>query len=148
MHTAYGMSKAALDAFTVNECSRLAKMGIRINNLNPGPVKTFIAERNLPEMSDEKKQDSLDKVFCAGPVKTFIAERNLPEMSDEKKQDSLDKSWDYWNRCTPLGRVAEPSEMTPTLLLLAGDEAGFVTGAKWVIDGGATCFANDMSLYD
>uniref|UniRef100_A0A914YJZ2 Uncharacterized protein n=2 Tax=Panagrolaimus TaxID=55784 RepID=A0A914YJZ2_9BILA len=118
MHTAYGMSKAALDAFTVNECSRLAKMGIRINNLNPGPVRTFIAERNLPEMSDEKKQVSLDK------------------------------SWEYWNNCTPLGRVAEPSEMTPALLLLAGDEAGFVTGSKWVIDGGATCFANEMSLYN
>uniref|UniRef100_A0AC35EZ56 Uncharacterized protein n=1 Tax=Panagrolaimus sp. PS1159 TaxID=55785 RepID=A0AC35EZ56_9BILA len=119
MHTAYGMSKAALDAFTFNECPRLAKMGIRINNLNPGPVKTFIAERNLPKMTDDKKQDMLDK------------------------------SWEYWNKHTPIGRAAEPSEMTPTLLLLASDEsAGFVTGAHWVIDGGMTCFANDMPLYD
>lgn len=40
---------------------------------------------------------------------------------------------------TPVGRVAEPEDLTGIVLLLASDESRFATGAEFVIDGGFTC---------
>jgi len=38
----------------------------------------------------------------------------------------------------PLGRNAEPDEVAGLAVYLASDEAAFVTGAEFVIDGGVT----------
>lgn len=40
---------------------------------------------------------------------------------------------------TPAGRIAEPDEVSSLVLLLASDEARFMTGSELVIDGGMTC---------
>jgi len=39
----------------------------------------------------------------------------------------------------PLGRIADPSEVTKLVLFLASADAAFCTGAEFVIDGGQTC---------
>jgi 3alpha(or 20beta)-hydroxysteroid dehydrogenase len=36
----------------------------------------------------------------------------------------------------PLGRFAEPSEISPLVVFLASDESSFITGTEHVIDGG------------
>ncbi len=36
----------------------------------------------------------------------------------------------------PIGRMAEPSEIAMLILYLCSDEAGFVTGSDYNIDGG------------
>ncbi len=38
----------------------------------------------------------------------------------------------------PLGRLAEPAEIANVIAFLASDEASFVTGAAWPVDGGYT----------
>ena len=38
----------------------------------------------------------------------------------------------------PLGRLAEPVEIANVIAFLASDEASFVTGAAWPVDGGYT----------
>ena len=38
----------------------------------------------------------------------------------------------------PLGRIAQPEEIANVILFLASDEASFVTGANWMVDGGYT----------
>ena len=38
----------------------------------------------------------------------------------------------------PLGRIAQPEEIANVILFLASDEASFVTGANWLVDGGYT----------
>lgn len=39
-------------------------------------------------------------------------------------------------RLTPLGRRGSPAEVGAVVAFLASDEAGFVTGATWLVDGG------------
>ncbi len=39
-------------------------------------------------------------------------------------------------RFTPLGRRGQPGEIGDVVAFLAGDEASFVTGATWLVDGG------------
>ncbi|NLG21238.1 MAG: glucose 1-dehydrogenase [Actinomycetales bacterium] len=39
---------------------------------------------------------------------------------------------------TPMGRLGTPEEVAALIVFLASDEAGFVTGAEFVVDGGYT----------
>ncbi len=38
----------------------------------------------------------------------------------------------------PLGRIGRPEELAAVVAFLASDDAGFVTGRTWVVDGGVT----------
>jgi len=50
----YGPLKAALDMFTKNYARKYGPQGIRVNSLNPGPVRTFIVERTGAPGAQEK----------------------------------------------------------------------------------------------
>ena len=41
-------------------------------------------------------------------------------------------------RKVPMGRVAQPEEIAAVIVFLASDEASYVTGAVWAVDGGLT----------
>lgn len=58
-------------------------------------------------------------------VKEFF-ERNPPELRDTVLE------------AHPMGRMAKPAEIANVVAFLLSDEANFVTGANWLVDGGLT----------
>jgi 3alpha(or 20beta)-hydroxysteroid dehydrogenase len=50
-----------------------------------------------------------------------------------------------WAKNLPLGRFGVPEEIAAVVTFLASDEASYVTGAEWSVDGGAT--AGDRGLF-
>jgi 3alpha(or 20beta)-hydroxysteroid dehydrogenase len=50
-----------------------------------------------------------------------------------------------WAKALPLGRFGLPDEIAAVVTFLASDEASYVTGAEWSVDGGAT--AGDRGLF-
>jgi 3alpha(or 20beta)-hydroxysteroid dehydrogenase len=60
----------------------------------------------------------------------FIMTPMMVEATNEEGGDALSM--------IPLGRIADPSEVTNLVLFLASDEASYVTGAEYVIDAGMT----------
>jgi 3(or 17)beta-hydroxysteroid dehydrogenase len=107
---AYCASKGGVRLFTKAVALECAqaKNNIRINSIHPGPVAT--------------------------PMFT-----NGSSWNDFVKQvGGLDEAWQKVAETTPLGRVADPTEIANAILFLASDLSSYMTGSELVVDGGYT----------
>ena len=69
---------------------------------------------------------------CPGSVETDMIEQAFVQYGNVEEARKL------WNSKHPMGRIAKPDEIAKTILFLAGDDAGFITGAAIPVDGGIT----------
>ena len=67
-----------------------------------------------------------------GGTYTPMVRNHFDAQPDPKAEEAA------WLAALPLGRFAEAEEIAAMILFLASDEASFVTGAEFVIDGGKT----------
>jgi NAD(P)-dependent dehydrogenase (short-subunit alcohol dehydrogenase family) len=67
-------------------------------------------------------------VVCPGPTDTQWHDTDVSPMTVEMEQDIL--------KGTPMGRHGNPEEIANVFAFLASDEASFVTGALYFVDGG------------
>ncbi len=65
---------------------------------------------------------------CPGPIDTQWHDVGASPMTEKMEQDILD--------ATPLGRRGTPEEAANVFAFLASDEASFITGALYFVDGG------------
>jgi NAD(P)-dependent dehydrogenase (short-subunit alcohol dehydrogenase family) len=101
-YSAYSPSKGALLAWSRTLAVELAKDGIRVNSVCPGPVDTALLAAEFATAAD--------------PIAARRQEMAL----------------------VPLGRLGTSPEIATVVGFLAGDDAAFVTGAAWSVDGGKT----------
>ncbi|WP_055045738.1 SDR family oxidoreductase [Devosia sp. A16] len=92
---AYAVTKGAIQNFSAGLCQLLAKRGIRVNTVAPGPVWTPLGPATLPE-------------------------QNVAEFGQQ----------------VPFKRPAQPVELAPPYVMLASDEASYISGATIAVTGG------------
>ena len=108
--SAYNASKGAVRLFTKSIALEFAtkKMPIRANSLHPGFVLTPLLNAGFQRWVD------------AGAA--------------AKVQDLIDGM----AATTPIGRLADPSELASAAFFLASSDSSYMTGAELIIDGGWT----------
>jgi len=109
MGAAYGATKQGLVALTQAAAQDLAPFGITVNCPCPGNINTdrlSYWERSQAEASGVSLAE-----FRAGIVRAGAAG-------------------------TPLGRIAEPEDVANLVAFLASDEASFITGQAYNVNGG------------
>jgi NAD(P)-dependent dehydrogenase (short-subunit alcohol dehydrogenase family) len=92
----YCTSKGGVCTLTKGMALALAKTGVRVNAIGPGPVYT--------ELSKERLDDPQALAATVAHI--------------------------------PMGRVAQPADLTGAAVFLASDEAAYVTGITLFVDGG------------
>ena len=108
--SAYNASKGAARLFSKATAIEFAqkRMAIRVNSIHPGFVRTPLLEIGMQRWADQGLAES-------APARI-----------------------DGLGAATPLGRIAEPSEIAAAVAFLASDDASYVTGAELAVDGGWT----------
>ena len=106
----YSMTKGGVTLFTKSAALEFARKGyrVRVNSIHPGLIQTDMGEQ------------------------TFVARaRNLATNDIAAvRQTAL--------ATHPIGRLGTPNDIAKGIVFLASDDAGFMTGAGLVVDGGLT----------
>jgi meso-butanediol dehydrogenase / (S,S)-butanediol dehydrogenase / diacetyl reductase len=119
--SAYNAGKAAVINFTRSAAIENARFGVRMNCVCPGAIDTP-AMKGLTGGSP-------------GPMPhVSVAGGELPKLSADISQQVRERMMN----AHPIGRLGLPIEIANTVLFLASDEASFITGAAYIVDGGLT----------
>ena len=110
----YAIAKAAVVNFTKQAAHDLARWGVRVNAIAPGPFKTNLGSAN--------------RTVNTSTGNTRAADSETPTGASNE---------DMWKAVIPLGRMGNPKEIRGLALLLASDAGSFMTGGIYPIDGGA-----------
>jgi 3(or 17)beta-hydroxysteroid dehydrogenase len=106
----YSLTKGGVTLFTKSAALEFARKGyrIRVNSMHPGTIDTDMGDQVL-----------VTRARNLGTNDVETARRQVIER-------------------LPIGRMGTPTDIAKGIVFLASDDAGFMTGAGLVIDGGIT----------
>ena len=106
---AYSASKFAVVGLTQASALDLAPYGITVNAVCPGPI-------NTDRMSYWERDQAAERGISQEQFRGQIVQAGA--------------------QASPLGRIAEPQDVANVVAFLAGDDASFVTGQAYNVNGG------------
>jgi len=96
---------------------------------NPGQANYAAAKAGLIGFTKAVAKEVASRNVTANAVAPGLVETEMTAgMTDAQKQAVL--------LVVPLGRWAKPEEIAPSVVFLASEEAGYITGAVLTVDGG------------
>ena len=135
IYSVFHMTRAALPYLQktrgniVSAGSEAGWMGIA-QNTPYGGTKAFIHAFMKGVSTEQAKEGVRANCVCPGPVDTAWTHQETGPMSAKMEKEVL--------AAPPLGRRGTPEEVANVYLFLASDEASYVTGALYFVDGGVT----------
>lgn len=133
--TTYMMSKAALPELQktkgniVTAGSEAGLLGIP-KNAPYGGTKAFNHAFTKGLAAEQAQFGVRCNIVAPGPIDTAWTHAETGPMDKEMEKTNT--------QATPLGRLGTPEEVANVYLFLASDEASYVTGAIYEVDGGIT----------
>lgn len=132
----FNLSKACLPQMLERRCGCILNMasiggvvGIR-DRLAYCATKFAVVGITKSMALDHAKQGVRVNCICPGRVETPFVSARLKEYPDPQK------AYEEMSSTQAIGRMGKPEEIAAAALYLASDEAAFVTGTAFLIDGG------------
>jgi NAD(P)-dependent dehydrogenase (short-subunit alcohol dehydrogenase family) len=106
----YSLTKGGVTLFTKSSALEFARKGyrIRVNSIHPGVIQTDMGEQTFAARARSRGNNDVEAA----------------------RQVAL--------ATHPIGRLGVPNDIAKGIVFLASDDAGFMTGAGLVVDGGLT----------
>jgi len=112
--TAYCSAKGAINMFTRSLAIEMAPHNVRVNTISPGAIQVDIIGHWVLNRYGEAIHEEYLKKF-----------KDVHMLGMRLNQ--------------PMEKIGQPEDVAYAAVYLASEEAGFVTGANLVVDGGLTC---------
>ncbi|KLT64430.1 SDR family NAD(P)-dependent oxidoreductase [Pedobacter sp. BMA] len=99
-----------------------------------GAVKAMTMSVAKDYIGENIRCNSISPARVHTPFVDGFLQKNYP--------DNIDEMFDKLSKTQPIGRMAKPEEIGALALYLCSDEASFITGCDYPIDGGFTTLNN------
>jgi 2-keto-3-deoxy-L-fuconate dehydrogenase len=133
MRAAVGIMKSRKKGVILNMASMTSLIGVK-NRFAYSMTKGAVCTMTLSVAIDYLEFNIRCNCVCPARIHTELQDNNIRNNYPGREKEIFEE----WSHNQPIGRMGKPEEVAYLALYLCSDEAAFVTGSIYPIDGGTT----------